>query len=349
MDLGDRAVNSTIDFTFSTRNVSAAPATLAGTPVVSVYKANGTTQSVAGITLTVDFDSLTGDNHVRIVTTDAFYATANDYMVKITTGTVNSVSVVGNTIATFSIENRFMRGTDSALLAASINLTAGAVDNVTTVATTTTNTDMRGTDSALLAASINLTAGAVDNVTTVATTTTNTDMRGTDSALLAASINLTAGAVDNVTLVATTTTNTDMRGTDSAALASVCTETRLAELDAGNLPADNAAISGQITALNDFNPGSDAVANVTLVATTTTNTDMVAEPTAILTTQMTESYAADGVAPTVAQALFIIQQTIGDFAIAGTTITVKQLDGSTTAATYTLDDGTNPTSRTRTT
>jgi len=33
-----------------------------------------------------------------------------------------------------------------------------------------------------------------------------------------------------------------MRGTDSAALASVCTETRLAELDAGNLPSDIAAI-----------------------------------------------------------------------------------------------------------
>jgi len=29
-----------------------------------------------------------------------------------------------------------------------------------------------------------------------------------------------------------------MRGTNSAALASVCTETRLAELDSGNLPTD---------------------------------------------------------------------------------------------------------------
>ena len=33
-----------------------------------------------------------------------------------------------------------------------------------------------------------------------------------------------------------------MRGTDSAALASVCTETRLAELDAANLPADLDAV-----------------------------------------------------------------------------------------------------------
>lgn len=69
----------------------------------------------------------------------------------------------------------------------------------------------------------------------------------------------------------------------------------------------------------------------------------------ILTTQMTEAYAPDGTAPTLAQAIFLIQQTIGDFAISGTTITVKKLDGSTTAATYTLDDGTSPTSRTRAT
>jgi hypothetical protein len=51
-----------------------------------------------------------------------------------------------------------------------------------------------------------------------------------------------SGHVSRVTLVDTTTANTDMRGTDSAALASVCTEPRLAELDAANLPADVAAV-----------------------------------------------------------------------------------------------------------
>lgn len=74
-----------------------------------------------------------------------------------------------------------------------------------------------------------------------------------------------------------------------------------------------------------------------------------ATPAQILTTALTESYAADGVAPTLAQALFLIQQSIGDFSIAGTTLTVKRMDGTTTAATYTLDDATNPTSRTRAT
>jgi len=143
-------------------------------------------------------------------------------------------------------------------------------------------------------------------------------------------------AVANVTLVDTTTTNADMRGTDSAALASVATDARLSELDAGTagkmanqvdiIQNDTTTdIPNQISGLNDLS---------------------VSE---ILTTQMTEAYAADGVAPTLAQALFLIQQTIGDFAIAGTTITTKKLDGSATAATYTLDDGTNPTSRTRAT
>lgn len=69
----------------------------------------------------------------------------------------------------------------------------------------------------------------------------------------------------------------------------------------------------------------------------------------ILTTQMTEAYAADGAAPTIAQALLMIQQSLGEFAIAGTTLTVKKLDGSTTAATFTLDDATTPTSTTRAT
>jgi hypothetical protein len=70
---------------------------------------------------------------------------------------------------------------------------------------------------------------------------------------------------------------------------------------------------------------------------------------AILTRQMTEAYAADGAAPTLAQALFEIMQCLTEFAISGTTITVKKRDGTTTAMTFTLDSATVPTSRTRAT
>lgn len=71
--------------------------------------------------------------------------------------------------------------------------------------------------------------------------------------------------------------------------------------------------------------------------------------TAVLTTAMTESYNADGAAPTLAQAQFVTMQRLTEFAIAGTTITVKKLDGSTTAYTLTLDDDAAPTSSTRAT
>jgi hypothetical protein len=68
----------------------------------------------------------------------------------------------------------------------------------------------------------------------------------------------------------------------------------------------------------------------------------------ILTTQMTEAYAANGVAPTLAQALFAIHQHLMQFSIASTNYTVKKLDNSTTAFTVTLDSDTSPTSAART-
>jgi len=71
--------------------------------------------------------------------------------------------------------------------------------------------------------------------------------------------------------------------------------------------------------------------------------------TDILTTAMTESYNADGAAPTLAQALFGILQVLTEASVSGTTMTVKKLDGSTAAFTLTLDSATSPTSITRAT
>jgi len=79
------------------------------------------------------------------------------------------------------------------------------------------------------------------------------------------------------------------------------------------------------------------------------NSTKLAAIATLFTTAMTESYNADGAAPTPAQALFVIMQRLTEFAIAGTTITAKKLDGSTTAFTLTLDDASNPTSSTRAT
>lgn len=79
-------------------------------------------------------------------------------------------------------------------------------------------------------------------------------------------------------------------------------------------------------------------------------TDAAAEiATALLTTQMTESYRATGAAPTLAQAQFEVIAHLGNSSIASTTKTAKKLDGSTTAKTYTLDSATTPTSITEAT
>lgn len=104
--LGDWTVGETRDFYFTTRRfTTGAPFALAGTPVISAYEDNGTTQITAGITLTADFDSVTGLNHVRVVASGANgFEAGKSYAFVITTGTVDSVSVVGEVVGQCTIE-----------------------------------------------------------------------------------------------------------------------------------------------------------------------------------------------------------------------------------------------------
>lgn len=222
-DLGDFVGSETVNCLFCTVQSTGAPTTLSGTPKLRCYK-NGSTTESSDLTPTVDFDSRTGLNLVAIDLTgdSGFYSTGADYTIVITAGTVNSVSVVGYVVGTFSILHR------SAL-------------------------------------------------------------RPT-----------TAGR----TLV----------------------------VDASGL----------------------ADANVVKVGPTGSGTaqtagDLKATLTALFTTALTESYNADGAAPTVAQALFLIIAFLMEPNISSTTLTAKKLDGSTTAATFTLSDATNPVSVTRAT
>ena len=112
--LGDFDAASVLHTKFTTyRPSTGAVFTLGGTPVVSVYKDGSLTQSTAGITLTVDFDGLTGLHHLAIDTSadGTFYSAGSHFEAVITTGTVDSVSVVGSCVASFSIRK------DSALKA----------------------------------------------------------------------------------------------------------------------------------------------------------------------------------------------------------------------------------------
>jgi hypothetical protein len=121
------------------------------------------------------------------------------------------------------------------------------------------------------------------------------------------------------------------------------------DLDTAEQSVDMVKISGDSTAADNLELDYDGTGydkSNSTIGTCTTNTDMVTLAD-LFTTQMVESYAADGVAPTMAQALFLVQQRATEFAIISSALTIKKLDGTTTAAVLTLNDDTAPTSATR--
>ena len=83
----------------------------------------------------------------------------------------------------------------------------------------------------------------------------------------------------------------------------------------------------------------ESVVHIHLVDETAKTVKDVAD----LTSGQTESYSTDGSTASVAQMLYEIKSVLTEFAKSGTTLTCFKLDGTTTALTLTLDDGTNPT------
>ena len=206
--IGDYAEDyATLNTKFTTTGTDGAPTVLAGTPVIKCYAANETgTEVTTGITLSVDFDGVVGCNNVLVdLSSAAFYATGKDYQLMITTGTVGGTSVVGYIIAEFSIENRFMRGTDSGATAASLSTAQTDLDTLT------------GSDGATLAT----TQGNYAPATVAALSTAQTDLdtlTGTDGATLETE----QGNYAPSTVAALSTAQTDLdtlTGTDGATLA----------------------------------------------------------------------------------------------------------------------------------
>ena len=100
---GSYAVETVIYWIFATTE-NGVPVTFSGSPVVSVYK-DSTTQSTAGVTLTVDYDGVVGQNQIKIDTSadTAFYETGAQFSAVISAGTVAGSSVVGRPVGSFSL------------------------------------------------------------------------------------------------------------------------------------------------------------------------------------------------------------------------------------------------------
>ena len=198
-----------------------------------------------------------------------------------------------------------------------------AATTVTTALTTTFTGNLTGSVASVTGA-VGSVTGAVGSVTAGVTLAASAVQAIWDALTSALTTVGSIGKllVDNITGNAFTRLGTPAGASVSADIAAVKTDTAAIKLKTDNLPASPAATGDAmtLTAAYDFAKG---------------------------TVAMTEAYAADGAAPTPAQALMAIQQFQQEKAVSGTTLTVKKVDGATTAATFTLDSATAPTSITR--
>lgn len=306
--LGDFDASAVIYGKFTTvAPTTGAPGTLGGTPALSVYKDNSTTQSTTGVTLTADFDSVTGLNHYAIDTSadGTFYSAGSFFDVVITTGTVGGVSAVGYCVGSFTIRKTSALKPTTAGRALDVSAGGEAGVDWANVGSPTTTLALTGTTI------------AVTQKVDIDTIKTNPVVNGgtatfPTNATLASTTNITAGTI------ATVTTVTGLTASDVGAI----------KAKTDNLPASPAAVGSAMTL-------------------TAGERNSIADATKAR--QITAAVAADGSAPTVEQALFLIQQTLTEFAIAASTLTVNSVDGTTPLATFTLNSATTPTALTRAT
>ena len=323
---GDFAEDDTVNLPFNTFDSNDPSNSVTATDLVDgdifVHK-DGSATAITTDGATIDIDAPGVGAHMITIDTsvDAAYATGSEYAVRI-----NGVTVDGGTInawiGAFSIERAggvlaLLKGTNSlANIEDKIDIIDTNVDDIETAVIT----NAAGAD---ISADILVIDNFVDdletripdtislaNINAEIDTALNTAIPGGPTAN---SINQRVLAIDDLTQAS---------GSGDLAAVLVDTDTTIPAL----LPA--ALVGGRMDCTIDAT-GMESGA-----------------VTQILTTGMTESYAANGATFSLAQAMYAMHQMLMDFSISGTAITVEQLDG-TTAFTVTLDDATNPTSANR--
>jgi hypothetical protein len=265
-----------------------------------------------------------------------------------------SVSLIPTTI-------QFERLPDAAPGAASgVSLTSSVTDVETKVDTLATSSALSTVDTVVDAIKVVTDAlpdsGALSSLATasaLSTVDSNVDSILTDTGTtIPGTISTIDTVVDAIKVV------TDALP-DSGALSSLATASALATVD-GNvdsiltdtgttLPATLSTIEGKVDTVDTVVDSISSTLSSGVTVSTISDGAIGAAAVADIwsTTALAESYASDGSTGTGSQLLYQIQQALTEFAISSTTVTVKKIDGSTTASTYTLDDATTPTSRTR--
>jgi hypothetical protein len=340
-----------VRFQFSTHagsGANVAPSSAIDAADIRIYKAadgaafSATQRSSAnGITVTSPFDSLTGFHDVDIDLTDdtdsGFYSAGAAYSVVLAPNdeTIDSLVITGVVLAVFEIgrpqtDVRELGGsTQSATdlkdfaddgYDPSTNKITGVV-LTDTVTTYTGNTPQTGDAYARI--------GATGSGLTTLALQSSVDDLPTN-----AELNTALGTADDAVLAAIAALNNL-----SAAQVNAEVDTALSDYDgptnaelATALGTADDAILAAIAALNNL---SSAQAQTAV--------------TSALTAALTEGYRGTGATGSVRDLLYEIIAHMGESSISSVTKTIKKLDGSTTAKTYTLDSSSAPTSITETT
>lgn len=332
--LGDVPASSTLYIPFETYDSNGASVTMTGLAVtdIEIYKNGSVTQraSDAGYTLLdtdgIDFDGLTGIHGFSIDLSDntdaSFYAVGSFYWVvvssvTVSTQTVNFVAATFRIVAAEGVAGKPKVDVD-AFGGTAGTFSGGRPEVNTTHAAGTAWGSGAITAGSIAADAITAAKVAADVSAEIADAVWDEDATGHQTGGTFGQAIGDPGA-DTTTIYQSVVT--DAAGT--------------------NVAADIVAIKSD-TAATLADTGTDGVV---VAAASKTGYALSATGSAALT----EGYAADGAAATLPQLLYMILAMLTEASVSGTTLTAKKLDGTTTAATFTLDDGTNPTSITRAT
>ena len=250
----------------------------------------------------------------------------------------NINATIGGRMATYTQPTGFLAATFPVTVASPTNITAGTITTVTNLTNSATSGDLTAT----MKSSVTTAVPTVVQIQSGLATPTNiTSASGIAVSSIGVNV-ITASAL------ATDAVNEIQSGLATPTNITAATGVVLSAVTHTGARIPNVTLTD--TATNLTNAATSGDLTSTMKSSVTAAVPTAAQNfAAVLTTALTESYAADNVAPTLAQAILLIQQSLHEFAISSTTRTVKKLDGSTTAATFTLDSATAPTSTTRAT
>lgn len=334
----------------------------------------------------LDFDGKTGINGFSISladnTTAGFWAAGSRYWIVVGDVTIDSQTVrfvaatfmiglpgavLNTTIATLSTQTSFTLtdgpAEDDALNGCIVYIhdVASAVQGGFAVVSDYTGASKTVT----LVAGTTFTAAAADNIMVLPPSLMPTVLgrtidisaggeAGVDWANVGtpgSTVSLSATTVATVTTTTTATNVTTVNGlgagviTAASIAADAITDAKVAA------DVTIASVTGAVGSVTG-NVGGNVTGSVgSVVGLTASNLDATvsSRSTFAPTDALTESYAADGAAFTMAQALYQIWSMLAEANASGTTITCKKLDGSTTSMTFTIDNGATPTTITRAT